>query len=97
MLGDVGGGAFPFAAAHAGHWSQGGGVRSRSAFASAAVAASGSLQHRALAVQGAASSGDVTASTAVRASAIAWQQQLSGIQIARIAASRRWAAVTRTT
>jgi hypothetical protein len=38
----------------------------------------------------------LTAATAVRASAIAWQQQLSGIQIASAAARRRCGAVRRT-
>ena len=100
MSGVVGGGALDFADAHAGHSSQGGGARSRpgSSDVRCSAADSRALQQRAAEQSSAAPASAVapTAATAVRASAIAWQQQLSGIQIARAAARMRCRAVSRT-
>jgi hypothetical protein len=100
MSGIEGGGALDFADAHAGHWSHGSVERSSpgSVAAGSSTVDSRALQQLAVAQSSAspAPAVSLTAATAVRASAIAWQQQLSGIQIASAAARRRCGAVRRT-
>ena len=100
MSGIEGGGALDFADAHAGHWSHGGVERSSpgSVAAGPSTFDARALQQLAVAQSSAspAPAVSLTAATAERANAIAWQQQLSGIQIASAAARRRCGAVRRT-